>query len=45
MKVKLFTTTPAASLESRWRSQRESGKLRRAIERQFRQDYDKWEER
>jgi hypothetical protein len=45
MKIKQLDATTPASTEARWRLTRESGKLRRAIERQFKADRDRWEDR
>lgn len=45
MKLKLYSTQPAAASESRWREQHETGKLRRAVEREMRERYDRWEDR
>jgi hypothetical protein len=43
MKVKLFGLRPS-STEARLREQRETGKLKRAIEREMKQRYDRWED-
>lgn len=42
MKMKFHTVSVNANADQRWQAQYSQRKLKRAIERQFKQDYDRW---